>query len=218
MHSKARWVWVLVAVAALVACKEDSGVIKPTGNGGTKNEANQPPAITGDPAASILEGQLYEFMPSASDADGDKLEFSISRKPAWARFDKASGRLWGTPSAADVGNFTNIAISVSDGKASADLRAFDVAVNQTAGGQATLSWQPPTENSDGSSLTDLTGYRIYYGTNKNNLNNIVVLNNPGLTRYVVENLTPAIWHFSMTSVNAGGVESTRTEPSSKTIS
>ncbi len=44
-----------------------------------------------------------------------------------------------------------------------------------------------------------------------------MLNNPGLTRYVVENLTPARWHFEMTSVNSDGVESQRTEASSKTI-
>ena len=53
---------------------------------------------------------------SASDADGDTLEFSIARKPAWANFDSATGRLSGTPDAEDVGNFTNIAITVTDGQ------------------------------------------------------------------------------------------------------
>ena len=129
----------------------------------------------------------------------------------------ATGRLWGTPAAADVGNFTNIAISVTDGKDTSKLAAFDISVNQIAAGQATLSWMPPTENADGSTLTDLAGYRIYYGTNPNNLNNVVVLNNPGLSRYVVENLTPARWHFTMTSVNSEGVESARSVSASKTI-
>ncbi len=31
-------------------------------------------------------------------------------------------------------------------------------------GDATLSWDPPTTNADGTPLTDLAGYRIYYGT------------------------------------------------------
>lgn len=31
-------------------------------------------------------------------------------------------------------------------------------------GQAILSWDPPSTNADGSPLTDLSGYRIYYGT------------------------------------------------------
>ena len=66
-------------------------------------------------------------------------------------------------------------------------------------------------------MTDLAGYRIYYGRNADNLTQVVVLNNPGLTRYVIENLTPAIWHFEMTSVNAEGTESRRTQTASKTI-
>ena len=45
-----------------------------------------------------------------------------------------------------------------------------------------------------------------------------MLDNPGLTRYVIENLTPARWHFAMTSVNQDGVESPRTDTASKTIS
>ena len=91
-------------------------------------------------------------------------------------------------------------------------------MNQIALGNATLSWMPPTENADGSVLTDLAGYRIYYGRNPNNLTQVVVLDNPGLTRYVIENLTPARWHFAMTSVNAEGTESRRSATATKTIS
>src|SRR5687767_774050 len=72
--------------------------------------ANQPPTIAGAPPRNILEGELYEFTPSGTDPDGDPLEFSVSRKPVWAKFDKATGRIWGTPGAEHVGNFTNISI------------------------------------------------------------------------------------------------------------
>jgi len=30
--------------------------------------------------------------------------------------------------------------------------------------QATVSWIPPTTNTDGTALTDLAGYKVYYGT------------------------------------------------------
>jgi hypothetical protein len=227
MQSKTRWVWAIVAVAALGGCKELEGSSgsktftynhnNPNNPSGPGTAVNQPPSITGAPPANVLEGQLYEFIPSATDPDGDALEFTITRKPAWAKFDKASGRLWGTPGAADVGNFTNIGITVSDGTDSGSLSSFDISVNQIAAGQATLSWAPPTQNADGSALTDLAGYRIYYGRDPNNLSQSVVLNNPGLTRYVIENLTPARWHFTMTSVNEDGAESRRTATASKTI-
>ena len=218
MQAKFPLAWVLVTAFLLGGCFDE---LHDDGSnqlgGGNIAPANQAPMIAGAPTANILEGEFYDFRPNASDPDGDALEFSIARKPAWAQFDKSSGRLWGTPGADDVGNFTNIGISVSDGKAQATLAEFDVSVNQISAGAATLSWNPPTENADGSSLIDLAGYRIYYGRNPDNLTQVVVLNNPGLTRYVVENLTPARWHFEMTSVNTEGVESRRTPTASKTI-
>ncbi len=178
---------------------------------------NHAPTITGAPTATVLQGEFYEFMPSATDADGDKLQFSVARKPDWAKFDAATGRLWGTPTAADVGNFTNIRISVSDGTEQASLAAFDLSVDPLAVGSATLSWNPPTDNVDGTTLTDLSGYRIYYGRSANQLNHTVVINNPGLTRYMVENLVPGRWHFAMTSVNDAGRESPRSATVDKKI-
>lgn len=217
MQAKAQWILVLGATLLLGGCFDSGDDENRLGNGGGEAAGNQAPTISGAPPSNILEGQLYDFTPAASDADGDSLEFSIARKPAWAQFDRATGRLSGTPGPADVGNFTNINITVSDGKATAALAAFDVSVNQVAAGAATLSWNPPTENSDGSALTDLAGYKIYYGLNRDNLTQVVELNNPGLTRFVVENLTPARWFFAMTSVNDDGVESVRSPIASKTI-
>ena len=217
MQVKARWILVLGTALVLGGCFDSDKDENRNGTGGSGAAANQTPTISGTPPSNILEGQFYDFTPSASDPDGDSLEFSVARKPAWAQFDKATGRLSGTPGPADVGNFTNIAITVTDGQATAALAAFDVSVNQIAAGTATLSWLPPTENSDGSTLTDLAGYRIYYGRNRDNLTQVVELDNPGLTRYVVENLTSARWFFAMTSVNADGVESARSPIASKTI-
>jgi hypothetical protein len=73
----------------------------------------------------------------------------------------------------------------------------------SAKGATTLSWLPPTMNDDGSPLK-LEGYRIYWGQNKDNLSNSVTLDNPGLTRYVVEQLTPATWYFVATALSADG--------------
>jgi hypothetical protein len=210
-----------VAVSALTlsACFDESDDNWITGaSPNPPAAANQAPSISGIPPRTIVEGEFYEFMPSAADPDGDALAFAISRKPGWATFDRATGRLSGTPEIDDVGNFTNIAITVSDGKATASLGNFDITVDAIAFGSATLSWNPPTENDDGSTLTDLAGYRIHYGRDPNQLTRTVIVSNPGLTRYVVENLAPANWHFTMTSVNSNGVESSRSPTVSKTIS
>lgn len=224
MESKFSLALILAATMALQGCFDDSSENKLAGNGGNGGNdpgppaaGNQAPTISGTPTATVIEGEFYEFVPSATDADGDALEFSIARKPAWANFNRSTGRLSGTPGADDVGNFTNIVITVSDGSASDSLGEFDITVDAVALGTATLSWNPPTENTDGTALMDLTGYRIYYGRSENQLNRTIVLNNPGLTRYVVENLAQANWFFSMTSVNSDGVESRRSPVVSKSI-
>jgi hypothetical protein len=80
----------------------------------------------------------------------------------------------------------------------------------TVNGVATLDWQPPTQNSDGSTLTNLAGYTVYYGTSPDNLSKSVKVTNPGLTAYSVAGLTSGTWYFAVTSYSADGVESSRT--------
>ena len=80
----------------------------------------------------------------------------------------------------------------------------------TVNGVATLDWQPPTENSDGSALTNLAGYTVYYGTSPDNLAQSVKVSNPGLTAYAVTGLSSGTWYFAVTSYSADGVESSRT--------
>jgi hypothetical protein len=159
----------------------------------------------------------YDFTPNASDLDGDELTFVVRNQPAWATFDAATGRLRGTPGVGDVGRFDGISISVSDGTAAAAMEPFSIAVDQVANGSVTVSWSPPTTNADGSAITDLAGYRIYYGRAPDDLEHTVDIGNPGITRWVVENLSPATWYFAMTSVNRLGLESARSPVDSSTI-
>ena len=179
--------------------------------------ANRAPTITGVPNISITQGAQYVFAPAASDPDGDTLTFSIANRPAWASFDTATGRLSGMPSAQHVGATTGILISVSDGQASTSLAAFSVTVLAVATGSATLSWNPPTTNTDGSPLTNLAGYKIYWGTTAGTYPNSATLTNPGLTSYVVTNLVPGTYFFVATAVNSLGAESVFSAPASTTI-
>jgi hypothetical protein len=179
--------------------------------------ANHAPTISGTSMTSVLVGTAYSFTPSASDADNNTLTFSISGRPAWATFSATTGRLSGTPGPGDVATYSNIVISVSDGTTQTALAAFNLTVVATSTGAATLSWTPPTQNTDGTPLTDLSGYRVYWGTSQANLANSVTLNNPGLTSYVVDQLTPATWYFATTALSSKGIESNRSNVASKTI-
>lgn len=179
--------------------------------------ANSAPTLSGTPAATVLENTFYDFAPVASDPDGDALTFTIANKPAWADFDPTTGALYGTPEAADSGLYDSIEISVSDGQATAALPRFAIDVTAIALGSVTLNWQPPTENTDGTPLTDLAGYRIYYGIDPQDTSNVIELSNPSLTTYVVDNLTPDTWYFVATSLNSSGVESPPSSPVSRDI-
>ena len=181
--------------------------------------SNQAPAISGSPVTGARVNEAYTFQPSASDPDGDNLSFQIASKPAWASFDTRTGRLSGTPSTSSTGVFSDVRISVSDGKASSTLASFSITVTGSqATGSATLSWQPPTSNTDGSPLTNLAGYVVRYGTSPGALDVEVRIDNPGLVTYVVSDLAPATWYFQVIAYNTAGVESSPSATGSKTIS
>ena len=104
-----------------------------------------------------------------------------------------------------------------DGPGGTVNETVNVAVVLNGTGTALLSWNPPTENEDNSALTDLTGYRIYYGVSSGNYTDSVVVNNPGLTSYLIDNLASTTWYFAMTAVNSSGIESALSAEVSKTI-
>lgn len=170
-------------------------------------ETNEKPTIGGNPPPAVLYGEMYDFEPEANDSDGDSLSFTIKNKPNWAQFDDLSGRLFGQPSLASVGTYEDVEITVTDSKAEVSLRAFSITVSEHALGTITLSWLPPTANSDGSPLRDLAGYRLYYGRSSREYDHEIHIVNPGVTDYVVENLVADEYYFSATAVNASGVES-----------
>jgi hypothetical protein len=198
---------ILLAAAALTGCL---GSEAPPGGGGLAagiNGDNTPPKISGSPQPVAVMSDAYLFRPSASDADGDTLTFSIRNKPAWASFDAATGQLEGIPQFGDVGTYEGIEISVSDGAAIAALPRFSIAVSSDALGSVTLEWMPPQSNTDGSVASDLAGYVIYWGTEPGNYDQQVRIDNVGLTAYVVDSLRPGTYYFTATAFNSAGVHS-----------
>ena len=179
--------------------------------------SNRAPSIGGTPRTSVDPGRWYDFTPNASDPDGHALNFSISNKPSWAKFDPMTGRMFGRPQAGDVGAYSNIVIRATDGAATRSMSSFTINVGTQVKKSVTLNWTPPTKNTDGSSLNDLTGYRIYYGTSQGNYPNRIVINNAGVSSYVVENLSPGTYYFVSTAVNSQGVESDYSNVAQKVV-
>ena len=173
--------------------------------------------ISGNPEASVNAGSAYTFTPSASDAEDLALTFSIQNQPAWAAFNPSTGQLSGTPTAADVGSYANIAISVSNGVSVASLAAFTITVTQISTGTVTVNWIPPTQNTNGTPLVNLAGFRILYGRSANDLNQTAQIANPGVTSYVLADLAPGTWYIGIMAYTASGVESSLSNLASTTV-
>jgi Fibronectin type III domain len=87
----------------------------------------------------------------------------------------------------------------------------------TGTGTATLSWEAPTTTTAGAPLVNLAGYRIYYGTDENNLQATIELNGTGLQTYVLDDLGAGTWYFAVRAVTSTGAESSLSQIVSKTI-
>jgi hypothetical protein len=168
---------------------------------------NRAPVISGVPVSGVVQNTSYRFAPGASDPDADSLSFSVGNLPAWATFDTSTGGLSGTPGASDIGSYQGISIGVSDGQNQASLPMFDIEVMAMAQGSLTVSWTPPVENEDGSSLGDLAGYRLRWGWQSGSYPNAVDINGAGLTRFLVDNLVAAEYFVVISAIDSSGNES-----------
>ncbi len=82
---------------------------------------------------------------------------------------------------------------------------------------ADVSWTPPTTNTNGTALTDLAGYRIYYGTSSGTLTQTINVTNASATDYVVQGLTTGTWYFAVAAYTNTGLQSSLSSVASKTI-
>ncbi len=218
-----------IALSALAGCKGGGGANSNTAApAAVSNQAHVPdahgnraPAISGVAPTSIAANVVYAFAPQANDADGDLLSFQIRNKPNWATFNTVTGQLTGTPSAAHAGVYADIVISTSDGQSSAALPGFAITVSAPASGAAqqgaTLSWTAPSENTDGTALTDLTGFIIMYGESDTALTQSVRIDNPSVATYVFDELPAGTHYFAVKAISASGGESDASQLVSKRI-
>ena len=71
----------------------------------------------------------------------------------------------------------------------------------------TLSWAAPVSNVDGSRLSDLAGYKIYYHPSSYTHEDLLDIGN--YTGATISDLSPGIWCFSLTAYDSAGNESSR---------
>jgi hypothetical protein len=175
------------------------------------------PTISGQPSSSAVVGQAYAFTPTATGPSGATLTFSATNLPSWLSLNNQSGALSGTPSSDDVGTDSGITLTVSDGTETASLPAFSVTVTAPSSASATVNWTAPTENTDGTALTDLAGFVLSYGQSPSALTQSVQISDPSTTSFTVDNLAHGTWYFGITAVNSAGTQSGPTNTATATL-
>lgn len=158
------WIFVLAAVVTVLAGPSSAHAARLRGSArmlstsietdafstskgrGTKRRST-PPVIAGTPPTTGEETQLYVFEPTASDANGDPLTFSIANKPSWASFSASTGLLSGIPPLGSAGTYPTIVITVTDGWKSSSLPAFDITVSRAPNQPPTI-WGVPATSVD----------------------------------------------------------------------
>ena len=84
-------------------------------------------------------------------------------------------------------------------------------------GSATLSWDPPTQNSNGTPLTDLAGYYIRYGTSADDLTETITVQGANVAEYEITNLAPGTYYFAVSAYASDGSESAASNIATKSI-
>ncbi len=182
------------------------------GNGSSNSAPNLTITAPGN-GVSFSTTQTITFTASASDSeDGD-----ISSDIVWS--SDLDGDL-GTGSSLSVSltaGVHTITAMVQDSGNLTDEESIDITV-EVAEGVATVMWTAPLENTDNSVLTNLAGFKIYFGTDANNLDQSIDVNDATLTSWVIENLSiDTTYYFAVTAINDQGIESDFSDLASKHI-
>jgi hypothetical protein len=117
----------------------------------------------------------------------------------------------GTSGAATGGTTTTPPSTVADTAPSSGSSGSGTSTTtpppSSSSSSVSFSWVAPTENNNGSPLTNLAGYKIHYGTASQDYTQTVALNNPSLNRYVLDSLPKGTYYFAITAYNSAGIES-----------
>jgi len=105
------------------------------------------------------------------------------------------------------GNTTIAANNTSGGSTSSGSGGTNSSGSGTSSyGSVTLQWTPPTTLSDGTtaiSLSDISGYKLFYGSSATNTPNVISVTNATTTQYTIT-LTKGSYYFVICAVDSNG--------------
>jgi hypothetical protein len=153
---------------------------------------------------------------SSSSAAAAATDSTTTQSTAPAQSASGSGGTSGSAASAGTGSGSSTS-AVSTGSGSTSSSSSSSTPPAKSSDSVTINWTPPTENTNGSPLTNLAGYDIHYGTSSGSLTKKISISNPGIATYVVSNLTAGKYYFAVAAVNSAGTESPLSAQVSATV-
>lgn len=104
---------------------------------------------------------------------------------------------------------TGTTSSVSGTSSSGTTGGGGGATGGTTTGSITLQWTAPVTRSDGTplQLSEISGYRVYYGTSPGNYPNSIKITNGSLQSATLNGIPVGSYYVAMTTLDTSGLES-----------
>jgi len=167
-------------------------------------------ALTGLLFASFASAQTVNSFTATPNSGASPLTFTL----AW----NASGPAGTTCTASDGWSGTKALVGSQVITGLLATNSYTLTCQLPGGGSATVTWTPPTQNTDGSTLTDLAGYKLFHASTSAGVDTAAGISVPLGTSFTINGLPNGTRWFGMKAVNAQGTESNMSVKASKLIS
>jgi hypothetical protein len=159
---------------------------------------------------TIAKGANQQF--TATGTFSDSSTQNLTAAVTWSSSNTAAATI------SNAAGSNGLATSIAEG--STTIKAMSGTVSGTAAlsvadRSVSLKWDAPTTNTDGTALTDLAGYKLRYGNSPGVYQTTLTLGTG--TSYALNNLAAGTYYFTVTAFNNGGIESTFSNETWKTI-
>jgi hypothetical protein len=149
--------------------------------------------------ASIEQGQSATLSWTSTDAD------SCVASNGWSGTRSTMGSLSVSPAATAIYTLT------CSGEGGSTSDSVTVTVNEPApsGQDINLSWVAPAEREDGTpiSMSEIAGYKIYYGTSQGQYTTSIDINDGSAEGYTITGLPSGTYYIVVTTYDVDGLES-----------
>jgi uncharacterized protein YjdB len=162
---------------------------------------------------SLVQGATRQFTATGAYTDGSTQNLTAavtwgSSNAAVSTISNAAGSN-GLATAVAAGTAT---ISAVSGSVSSSTT---LTVSSGTPGGASLAWDPPATNADGTAFANLAGYKLYYGTSPGSYT--VVIDVGTATTYDIAGFAPGTYYFAVTAYDTSGNESSYSNEVSWTV-